>query len=60
MGELGAGRGQGEPAAKRGLRPVRVVKILILLFALSAGALLTVAVLNPEPQVLRIDYGGFD
>ncbi|MDH3686079.1 MAG: hypothetical protein OEP95_07625 [Myxococcales bacterium] len=60
MGELRVGRGQGEPDAKRGVRPVRVVKILLLLFVLSVGALLTVAVLNPEPEALRVDYGGFD
>ncbi|MGI9432373.1 MAG: hypothetical protein ACR2PQ_09180 [Myxococcota bacterium] len=60
MGEMRDGTGQGEPAAKPGVRPVRVVKILLVLFVLSVGALVTVAVLNPEPEALRVDYGGFD
>lgn len=38
----------------------RVVRIALLVVALSVAALVAVAVLNPEPQPLRVDYGGFN
>jgi len=60
MGEPGVEGGPGKAAASRGLRPARVVKILLVVFVLSAAALVTVAALTPEPQALRVDYGGFD
>ena len=37
----------------------RVVMIALALLALSVAGLVAVAVLNPQPEPQRVDYGGF-
>lgn len=47
-------------AAGGGLPLARLATIVLVVLALSAAALVALAVLNPEPQPHRIDYGGFN
>lgn len=54
--------GDGEDARTGGGRSpfARLATIALGLVALAIAALVAVAVLNPQPEQHRIDYGGFD